>query len=163
MCTPEAQVALAIGGKVMEYQGQKAKAKQQEAINAANRGRATRGYLTDVTAINQNQQAKAEDKVRADLKLRKERRAAVAKMLNLGAGNTNAILRDINTDANVDFNQNQAGFESDLASLDRKRMEAYGAMESVWYSQPIPQRPSLMGLAIDSASAGVDYQVAKNA
>ena len=132
MCTPEAQVALAIGGKVMEYQGQKAKAKQQEAINAANRGRATRGYLTDVTAINQNQQAKAEDKVRADLKLRKERRAAVAKMLNLGAGNTNAILRDINTDANVDFNQNQAGFESDLASLDRKRMEAYGAMESVW-------------------------------
>tara|TARA_R110001592_G_scaffold1632_3_gene9505 strand:- start:16002 stop:16493 length:492 start_codon:yes stop_codon:yes gene_type:complete len=160
MCTPEAQVALAIGGKVMEYQGQKAKAKQQEAINAANRGRATRGYLTDVTAINQNQQAKAEDKVRADLKLRKERRAAVAKMLNLGAGNTNAILRDINTDANVDFNQNQAGFESDLASLDRKRMEAYGAMESVWYSQPIPQRPSLMGLAIDSASAGVDYKVA---
>ena len=160
MCTPEAQVALAIGGKVMEYQGQKAKAKQQEAINAANRGRATRGYLTDITAINQNQQAKAEDKVRADLKLRKERRAAVAKMLNLGAGNTNAILRDINTDANVDFNQNQAGFESDLASLDRKRMEAYGAMESVWYSQPIPQRPSLMGLAIDSASAGVDYKVA---
>lgn len=84
-------------------------------------------------------------------------------MLNLGAGNTTAILRDINTDANVDFNQNQAGFESDLASLDRKRMEAYGAMESVWYSQPIPQRPSLMGLAIDTASAGVDYQVAKNA
>jgi len=160
MCTPEAQVALAIGGKVMEYQGQKAKAKQQEAINAANRGRATRGYLTDITAINQNQQAKAEDKVRADLKLRKERRAAVAKMLNLGAGNTTAILRDINTDANVDFNQNQAGFESDLASLDRKRMEAYGAMESVWYSQPIPQRPSLMGLAIDTASAGVDYAVA---
>ena len=160
MCTPEAQLGLAVVSKVAEFQGQQKKARQQEAVNAANRGRATRGYLTDINAIDQNQQGKAEDKVRADLKLRKERRAAVAKMLNLGAGNTTAILRDINTDANVDFNQNQAGFESDLASLDRKRMEAYGAMESVWYSQPIPQRPSLMGLAIDTASAGVDYAVA---
>ena len=159
MCTPEAQVALAIGGKVMEYQGQKQKARQQEAINAANRGRATRGYLTDINAIDQNQQGKAEDKVRADLKLRKERRAAVAKMLNLGAGNANAIIRDINTDANLDFNQNQASLEGDLASLDRKRMEAYGAMESVWYSQPIPQKPSMMGLAIDTASAYTDYKV----
>ncbi len=160
MCTPEAQVALAIGGKVMEYQGQKQKARQQEAINAANRGRATRGYLTDINAIDQNQQGKAEAKVRADLKLRKERRAAVAKMLNLGAGDPRAIIRDINTDSNVDFNENQAGFDTDMASLDRKRMEAYGAMESVWYSQPIPQKPSMMGLAIDSASAYTDYKVA---
>ena len=159
MCTPEAQVALAIGGKVMEYQGQKQKARQQEAINAANRGRATRGYLTDINAIDQNQQGKAEAKVRADLKLRKERRAAVAKMLNLGAGDPRAIIRDINTDSNVDFNENQAGFDTDMASLDRKRMEAYGAMESVWYSQPIPQKPSMMGLAIDTASAYTDYKV----
>jgi len=38
-------------------------------------------------------------------------------------------------------------------------MEAYGAMESVWYSQPIPQKPSMMGLAIDTASAYTDYKV----
>jgi len=159
MCTPEAQLGLAVVSKVAEFQGQKQKAETQEGVNAANRGRATRGYLTDINAIDQNQQAKAEDKVRADLKLRKERRAAVAKMLNLGAGNAGAIIRDINTDANLDFNQNQASFDSDLASLDRKRMEAYGAMESVWYSQPIPQKPSMMGLAIDTASAYTDYKV----
>jgi len=159
MCTPEAQLGLAVVSKVAEFQGQQKKARQQEATNAANRGRATRGYLTDINAIDQNQQGKAEAKVRADLKLRKERRAAVAKMLNLGAGNAGAIIRDINTDSNIDFNENQAGFDTDMASLDRKRMEAYGAMESVWYSQPIPQKPSMMGLAIDTASAYTDYKV----
>ena len=159
MCTPEAQLGLAVVSKVAEFQGKQTKARQQEATNAANRGRATRGYLTDINAIDQNQQGKAEAKVRADLKLRKERRAAVAKMLNLGAGDPRAIIRDINTDSNVDFNENQAGFDTDMASLDRKRMEAYGAMESVWYSQPIPQKPSMMGLAIDTASAYTDYKV----
>jgi hypothetical protein len=159
MCTPEAQLGLSVVSKVAEFQGQKQKARQQEAVNAANRGRATRGYLTDINAIDQNQQGKAEAKVRADLKLRKERRAAVAKMLNIGAGDPRAIIRDINTDSNIDFNENQASFDTDLASLDRKRMEAYGAMESVWYSQPIPQKPSMMGLAIDTASAYTDYKV----
>jgi len=159
MCTPEAQLGLAVVSKVAEFQGQQKKARQQEAVNAANRGRATRGYLTDINAIDQNQQGKAEAKVRADLKLRKERRAAVAKMLNIGAGDPRAIIRDINTDSNIDFNENQAGFDTDMASLDRKRMEAYGAMESVWYSQPIPQKPSMMGLAIDTASAYTDYKV----
>ena len=71
MCTPEAQLGLAVVSKVAEFQGQQKKARQQEAVNAANRGRATRGYLTDINAIDQNQQGKAEDKVRADLKLRK--------------------------------------------------------------------------------------------
>jgi hypothetical protein len=159
MCTPEAQLGLSVVSKVAEFQGQKQKARQQEAVNAANRGRATRGYLTDINAIDQNQQGKAEAKVRADLKLRKERRAAVAKMLNIGAGDPRAIIRDINTDSNIDFNENQASFDTDLASLDRKRMEAYGAMESVWYSQPIPQKPSMMGLAIDTASTYTDYKV----
>ena len=163
MCDPTLVMAVNVASKVMAFDAEKKAYNAQVAANERNRKAAHIGYINDTKRLEELAQQKAKKKSLADYKAKKQRRAAVAEAMNVTGLNATAVLKDINADSNMAINENKQAYLADVASLNRKALEAHGAFESVWNSMPMPQKPSLLGTALgiggDIATARMQQKV----
>lgn len=159
MCDPMVMAGVQILKGVAQYQADREGYSAQMDANRRNREAAQKGYLADVSRLKTIAAEKGADKVRADIKLKKQRQSEIATMLNSGAGGVSAILRDIGADVNDAFNENTAAYMQDMTSLQRKSLEAYGAFEQTWNSQPNPARPNFLGTMLGATASATESYI----
>ena len=158
MCTAEAAVVANVVGSVLKFQDKKNQAETTRVNNTIARNEYNKGYLADITEIDGNVKDAKDEKTANIVKNKIEKINAMAKQLNLNVGSSTAIRRDVGTDFNYVFVDNDAKMTRDLVELNRKEIEAFGAYERVINDLPVPYEPSKLGLAINIANAGYQYE-----
>ena len=110
MCgVPQAQLALtAISavGQVQEYREQKALAASKRAANDRTRENAQVAYMRDINKIDQEKVQADQEKAAAKIKTDMEKKKKIAQNINLNAGNSVAIVQDIGSLYNDEYNEN---------------------------------------------------------
>tara|TARA_B100000965_G_scaffold49041_3_gene36037 strand:+ start:2120 stop:2671 length:552 start_codon:yes stop_codon:yes gene_type:complete len=163
MCDPMtmavASFGLQAGSAYMEYQGQKDMAEYTDNQNAIARESAWQAYKEDQMRIDAEQITKNEETARERFKIQRDKRDALATArasAGEGKGMLYALMRDVGFDADFDTNV----LEADVIAYNRyyidAEKDAYAAFTRNWYNQPVANRPSALGLAINVASAGVN-------
>ena len=158
MCSAEGALALNVMSSVMKYQGAKRDAKITQANNTVARREFDRGYLNDLTQIDDNKQDAKDEKLANILKNKVEKINAMAKQLNLNVGNAGVIMKDIGADYQFTEQDNERAYGIDMKTAFRQENEAWASYVSSINNLPMPYEPSKLGLAIDIAGAGVQYK-----
>ena len=159
MCSIQAAgMAINVGSKVMQYQADKKKYNQSVHANFIAKQNASKSYLDDIGQVDWQLQEAADEKTREKFKIKLAKISSIAEALNMNAGNANAIFKDIGAGASMDMVDVDAAFNQDIVSLMRKEQEAFGGYQRTVNNLPIPVKPSMMGLALNLAGAGVQYK-----
>ena len=159
MCSIQAAMAgVQIVGKVQEYREQKALAASKRATNDRTRENAQVAYMRDINKIDQEKVQADQEKTVAEFKTKQESKKKLAQALNLNAGNRVAIVQDIGSLYNDEYNENARDYKGDMITLAAQTIDAYANMSKVYNSlQPVVE-PSRTGLLLDIAStAGTGY------
>ena len=162
MCgVPQAQLALtAISavGKVQEYRENKALAASKRAANDQTRVNANIAYMRDINKIDQEKVQADQEKTVAKVKTDMEKKKAIAQNINLNAGNSVAIVQDIGSLYNDEYNENNRDYKGDLITIGEQSIDAYANMAKVYNSIAPVTEPSRTGLLLDIATtAGEGY------
>lgn len=163
MCDPMtmavASFGLQAGTAFMEYQGQKDMAEYTDNQNAIARESAWQAYKEDQMRIDAEQITKNEETAREKFKIKRDKRDALATArasAGEGKGMLYALMRDVGFEADFDVGI----IDADILKYNRMYLDAekdaYAAFTRNWYNQPVANRPSALGLAINVASAGVN-------
>tara|TARA_R100000655_G_C2926588_1_gene183254 strand:+ start:224 stop:730 length:507 start_codon:yes stop_codon:yes gene_type:complete len=159
MCSIQAAgMAINVGSKVMQHQADKKKYNESVHANFIAKQNASKSYLDDIGQVDWQLQEAADEKTREKFKIKIAKISSIAEMLNMNAGNANAIFKDIGAGASMDMVDVDAAFNQDIVSLMRKEQEAFGGYQRTVNNLPIPVRPSMMGLALNLAGAGLQYK-----
>ena len=158
MCSPEAGAVLNVVSAFAGYQDKKEQARNTQASNTVAKANASKGLHDDYGFIDWQKGEVKDEKTRVDLQTKIEKIAKLTEQLNLNVGSSTAIRRDVGTDFNYVFVDNDAKMNRDLVELNRKEIEAFGAYERVINDLPVPYEPSKLGLAINIANAGYGYE-----
>ena len=162
MCgVPQAQLALtAISavGQVQEYREQKALAASKRAANDRTRENAQVAYMRDINKIDQEKVQADQEKAAAKIKTDMEKKKKIAQNINLNAGNSVAIVQDIGSLYNDEYNENARDYKGDMITLANQTTDAYANMAKVFNSITPVTEPSRTGLLLDIATtAGEGY------
>ena len=162
MCgVPQAQVALSVisaVGKVQEYRENKALAASKRAANDQTRVNANIAYMRDINKIDQEKVQADQEKTVAKVKTDMEKKKAIAQNINLNAGNSVAIVQDIGSLYNDEYNENNRDYKGDLITIGEQSIDAYANMAKVYNSIAPVTEPSRTGLLLDIATtAGEGY------
>ena len=171
MCgVPQAQLALtaiSVVGKVQEYREQKALAASKRRANAITIENANRAYIRDINKIDQEKVQADQEKTVAKVKTDMEKKKAIAQNINLNAGNSVAIVQDIGSLYNDEYNENNRDYKGDMITLGEQSIDAYANMAKVYNSIAPVTEPSRTGLLLDlgttAAQGYINYDTAKKA
>jgi hypothetical protein len=152
MCSPEA--ALAIAGKVVQYQQTKAENKAIRRDQDTTRRNADKGYLHDMQKIDNEKINADREKILAEISSKNERDAEIAQSLNLGFGNSEKIVQSIGGLFDEDWNTINRDYAIDVNTLRNQQSEAYANQQKTYNSLTPPIDPSRTGLIIGIASDG---------
>tara|TARA_R100001594_G_scaffold3081_3_gene11853 strand:- start:1409 stop:1915 length:507 start_codon:yes stop_codon:yes gene_type:complete len=159
MCSIQAAgMAINVGSKVMQHQADMMKYRHSAHSNFIAKQNASKSYLDDIGQVDYQLQKAAEEKTREKYKAKIAKISSIAEALNMNAGNANAIFKDIGAAASMDMVDVDAAFNQDIVSLMRKEQEAFGSYQKTINNLPIPVKPSMMGLALNLAGAGLQYK-----
>lgn len=159
MCSIQAAMAgVQIVGKVQEYREQKALAASKRAANDQTRVNANIAYMRDINKIDQEKVQADQEKTVAKVKTDMEKKKAIAQNINLNAGNSVAIVQDIGSLYNDEYNENNRDYKGDLITIGEQSIDAYANMAKVYNSIAPVTEPSRTGLLLDIATtAGEGY------
>ena len=159
MCSIQAAMAgVQIVGKVQEYREQKALAASKRRANAVTIENANRAYIRDINKIDQDKVQADQEKTVAKVKTDMEKKKAIAQNINLNAGNSVAIVQDIGSLYNDEYNENNRDYKGDLITIGEQSIDAYANMAKVYNSIAPVTEPSRTGLLLDIATtAGEGY------
>jgi len=159
MCSIQAAMAgVQIVGKVQEYREQKALAASKRRANAVTIENANRAYIRDINKIDQEKVQADQEKTVAKVKTDMEKKKAIAQNINLNAGNSVAIVQDIGSLYNDEYNENNRDYKGDLITIGEQSIDAYANMAKVYNSIAPVTEPSRTGLLLDIATtAGEGY------
>ena len=159
MCSIQAAMAgVQIVGKVQEYREQKALAASKRRANAITIENANRAYIRDVNKIDQEKVQADQEKAAAKIKTDMEKKKKIAQNINLNAGNSVAIVQDIGSLYNDEYNENARDYKGDMITLANQTTDAYANMAKVYNSITPVVEPSRTGLLLDIATtAGEGY------
>jgi len=158
MCTAEGAAVLNVVGSVLKFQDKKEQAETTRVNNTIAKNEYNKGYLADITEIDDNVQEAKDEKTANIVKNKIEKINAMAKQLNLNVGNSGAIMKDIGSEYQLVEQDNDREFGIDMKTAYRQYDKAYAAFTSSMNNLPVPQEPSMLGLALDVAGAGVQYK-----
>ena len=158
MCTAEGAAVLNVVGSVLKFQDKKNQADTTRVNNTIARNEYNKGYLADITEIDNNVQEAKDEKTANIVKNKIEKINAMAKQLNLNVGNSGAILKDIGAEYQLVEQDNDREFGIDMQTAYRQYDKAYASFTQAMNNLPVPQEPSMLGLALDVAGAGVQYK-----
>ena len=158
MCTAEAAAVANVVGSVLKFQDKKEQAATTRVNNTIARNEYNKGYLADVTEIDGNIQDAKDEKTANIVKNKIEKINAMAKQLNLNVGNSGAIMKDIGAEYQLVEQDNDREFGIDMQTAYRQYDKAYASFTQAMNNLPVPQEPSMLGLALDVAGAGVQYK-----
>ena len=158
MCTAEGAAVLNVVGSVLKFQDKKEQAATTRVNNTIARNEYNKGYLADVTEIDGNVLKSKDEKTANIVKNKIEKISAMAKQLNLNVGDSTAIMKDIGAEYQLVEQDNDREFGIDMKTAYRQYDKAYAAFTSSMKNLPVPQEPSMLGLALDVAGAGVQYK-----
>jgi len=158
MCTAEAAAVANVVGSVLKFQDKKEQAATTRINNTIAKNEYNKGYLADITEIDDNVQEAKDEKTANIVKNKIEKINAMAKQLNLNVGNPNVILKDIGAEYQLVEQDNDREFGIDMKTGYRQYDKAYAAFTSSMNNLPVPQEPSWLGLAVDVAGAGMQYK-----
>ena len=158
MCTAEGAAVLNVVGSVLKFQDKKEQAATTRVNNTIARNEYNKGYLADITEIDGNVIKSKEEKTVNIVKNKIEKINAMAKQLNLNVGNSGAILKDIGAEYQLVEQDNDREFGIDMQTAYRQYDKAYASFTQAMNNLPVPQEPSMLGLALDVAGAGVQYK-----
>lgn len=159
MCSIQAAMAgVQIVGKVQEYREQKALAASKRAANDRTRENAQVAYMRDINKIDQEKVQADQEKAAAKIKTDMEKKKKIAQNINLNAGNSVAIVQDIGSLYNDEYNENARDYKGDMITLANQTTDAYANMAKVFNSITPVTEPSRTGLLLDIATtAGEGY------
>ena len=159
MCSIQAAMAgVQIVGKVQEYREQKALAASKRRANAVTIENANRAYIRDINKIDQDKVQADQEKTVAKVKTDMEKKKKIAQNINLNAGNRVAIVQDIGSLYNDEYNENNRDYKGDMITLANQTTDAYANMAKVYNSIAPVTEPSRTGLLLDIATtAGEGY------
>ena len=158
MCTAEGAAVLNVVGSILKFQDKKEQAETTRVNNTIAKNEYNKGYLADITEIDDNVQEAKDEKTANIVKNKIEKINAMAKQLNLNVGNSGAIMKDIGSEYQLVEQDNDREFGIDMKTAYRQYDKAYAAFTSSMNNLPVPQEPSMLGLALDVAGAGVQYK-----
>ena len=158
MCTAEGAAVLNVVGSVLKFQDKKEQAATTRVNNTIARNEYNKGYLADVTEIDGNIQDAKDEKTANIVKNKIEKINAMAKQLNLNVGNSGAIMKDIGAEYQLVEHDNDREFGIDMKTAYTQYDKAYASFTQAMNNLPVPQEPSMLGLALDVAGAGVQYK-----
>jgi len=158
MCTAEGAAVLNVVGSVLKFQDKKEQAATTRINNTIARNEYNKGYLADVTEIDGNIQDAKDEKTVNIVKNKIEKINAMAKQLNLNVGNSGAIMKDIGAEYQLVEQDNDREFGIDMKTAYTQYDKAYASFTQAMNNLPVPQEPSMLGLALDVAGAGVQYK-----
>ena len=158
MCTAEGAAVLNVVGSVLKFQDKKEQAATTRVNNTIARNEYNKGYLADVTEIDGNIQDAKDEKTANIVKNKIEKINAMAKQLNLNVGNSGAIMKDIGAEYQLVEQDNDREFSMDMKTAYLQYDKAYASFTQAMNNLPVPQEPSMLGLALDVAGAGVQYK-----
>ena len=146
MCSIQAAMAgVQIVGKVQEYREQKALAASKRRANAITIENANRAYMRDVNKIDQEKVQADQEKTVAKVKTDMEKKKKIAQNINLNAGNRVAIVQDIGSLYNDEYNENNRDYKGDMITLANQTTDAYANMAKVYNSIAPVVEPSRTG------------------
>jgi|TARA_R100000149_G_scaffold44910_1_gene17910 hypothetical protein len=159
MCSIQAAMAgVQIVGKVQEYREKKALAASKRRADAITIENANRAYIRDINKIDQEKVQADQEKTVAKVKTDMEKKKKIAQNINLNAGNSVAIVQDIGSLYNDEYNENARDFKGDMITLANQTTDAYANMAKVYNSIVPVVEPSRTGLLLDIATtAGEGY------
>ena len=159
MCSIQAAMAgVQIVGKVQEYREQKALAAEKRRANAITIENANRAYIRDINKIDQEKVQADQEKAAAKIKTDMEKKKKIAQNINLNAGNRVAIVQDIGSLYNDEYNENARDYKGDMITLANQTTDAYANMAKTYNSIAPVVEPSRTGLLLDVAmTAGEGY------
>ena len=159
MCSIQAAMAgVQIVGKVQEHREAKALAASKRRANAITIENANRAYIRDINKIDQEKVQADQEKTVAKVKTDMEKKKAIAQNINLNAGNSVAIVQDIGSLYNDEYNENNRDYKGDLITIGEQSIDAYANMAKVYNSIAPVTEPSRTGLLLDIATtAGEGY------
>ncbi len=158
MCTAEGAAVLNVVGSVLKFQDKKEQAATTRVNNTIARNEYNKGYLADVTEIDGNIQDAKDEKTVNIVKNKIEKINAMAKQLNLNVGNSGAIMKDIGAEYQLVEQDNDREFGIDMKTAYTQYDKAYASFTQAMNNLPVPQEPSMLGLALDVAGARVQYK-----
>ena len=158
MCTAEGAAVLNVVGSVLKFQDKKEQAATTRVNNTIARNEYNKGYLADVTEIDGNIQDAKDEKTANIVKNKIEKISAMAKQLNLNVGDSTAIMKDIGAEYQLVEQDNDREFGIDMKTAFTQYDKAYASFTQAMNNLPVPQEPSMLGLALDVAGAGVQYK-----
>ena len=158
MCTAEGAAVLNVVGSVLKFQDKKEQAATTRVNNTIARNEYNKGYLADVTEIDGNIQDAKDEKTVNIVKNKIEKINAMAKQLNLNVGNSGAIMKDIGAEYQLVEQDNDREFGIDMKTAYTQYDKAYASFTQAMNNLPVPKEPSMLGLALDVAGAGVQYK-----
>ena len=158
MCTAEAAAVANVVGSVLKFQDKKEQAATTRVNNTIARNEYNKGYLADITEIDNNVQEAKDEKTANIVKNKIEKISAMAKQLNLNVGDSTAIMKDIGAEYQLVEQDNDREFGIDMQTAYRQYDKAYASFTQAMNNLPVPQEPSMLGLALDVAGAGVQYK-----
>ena len=158
MCTAEGAAVLNVVGSVLKFQDKKEQAATTRVNNTIARNEYNKGYLADITEIDNNVQEAKDEKTANIVKNKIEKINAMAKQLNLNVGNSGAIMKDIGAEYQLVEQDNDREFGIDMQTAYRQYDKAYASFTQAMNNLPVPQEPSWLGLAVDMTGAGMQYR-----
>jgi hypothetical protein len=175
MCEPTtlalASMGLAMGGTVLDYQGQRDLAKGQEKANKVQAEAARDAYRSnlDQTIVQQSQEtaAASQQMLQQGNELRKAKATARVSAGEAGIAGLSVddLLNDLDSQGLTNMNSIEANYVARSNDIGVQRRNAYINSASTINSLKIPMEPSLAKTGITLASQGLvgyqDYQRAK--
>ena len=154
-----ASTALQIGGAVLQYQNQKAIAKQHAADNTVAEGHYNQAYLYDLSKIDNEAGYAQREKAIEEFTIKQKKARNMATALNAGFGNPFRVVQDISGAADLDYNYVGFMFNKDMRTLQNQEQEAYAHMIKGYSSLKAPTQPSLIGSTLQLATIGLNYKI----
>jgi len=147
--------AIQVAGLVQGYREKKAINKGIRRDQETSRRNADKGYLHDMTKIDQEKVNADMEKTKAEIKSKAEKNSEISQKVNLGFGNNTKIVQSIGYLFDEDWVAIGSDHSKDVQTFQTQQSEAYANQVKTYNSLTSPVDPSRTGLMLEIA--GVTY------
>jgi len=151
--------AIQVASLVQGYREKKAINKGIRRDQDESRKNFDKGYLHDITKIDQEKVNADKEKKTAEIKSKIEKNKQTSELMNIGAGNNVKIVQSIGYLFDQDWVEITSDYDKDVQTFQNQQTEAYANLHKSYNSLTPPVDPSRTGLMLEVAGASYDgYQ-----